>query len=346
MKNILVINSGSTSVKYKLYSFVKKNNLKEIKGGYVQNVLNHNLALTQILDELIKEYAIDMVGHRVVHGGDEFSAPVLLNALIIKKLEKFNKLAPLHNPYNLMGIELVSKILPNTAQAAVFDTAFYAKMPEVNRFYAIDQDLAKENKIKRYGFHGISHKYVSLKAAEKLAKKVNKLNFISCHLGGGWSISAIKHGKPINTSMGWTPLEGLVMMTRSGDIDPGIVIELTRLRGAEGAYDVLNRQSGIKGLSGGIDDFLSLIEAMKKNNPKAKLAFDFAINRLTQYISRYFVELDGKVDGLIFTGSIGYGSDLLRKAVMKKIKCLGKIKFIPIKTDEELMIAKESAAML
>ena len=340
MKNILVLNSGSTSVKYKLFKISHKT-FKEIEEDCINKVKDHKKILIEILNKLNNTYEIHSVGHRVVHGGDKFTQPTLVNKIIIKELEEFNKLAPLHNPYNLIGIKLIHKILPKAPQVAVFDTAFYADMPKENQIYPISQKIADKYKIKRYGFHGISHQFVSQVAAQKLNKKLEKLNLISIHMGGGWSITAIKNGKAINTSMGWTPLEGLMMMTRSGDIDPGVIIELLKTEGASKAYNILNRESGIKGVSGGIDDFLELLKAIAKCNNKAKLAFEMAIDRLIKYISYYWVELGGKVDGIIFTGAIGAGSALTRKAVIKKIKCLGKTNAIHVKTNEELMIAKE-----
>ena len=338
MKNILILNSGSTSVKYKLFD---DKNFKEIEEGCINKVKDHKKTLIKLLAKLNKSYKIDAVGHRVVHGGDKFTKPTLINVKIIKELEKFNKLAPLHNPYNLIGIKLINKILPKVPQVAIFDTAFYANLAQEKQTYPISQIVATKHKIKRYGFHGISHNFVAQIAANKLNKQFKRLNLISLHLGGGWSVTAIKQGKAINTSMGWTPLEGLMMMTRSGDIDPGIIIELAKLDGADKTYNLLNRESGIKGVSGGIDDFLELQTAISKGNTKAKLAFDMAVDRLIKYISYYWVELAGKVDAIIFTGAIGAGSKMLRNAVTKKIKCLGKVNIIPIKTNEELMIAKE-----
>jgi len=342
MDNILVINSGSTSIKYKLFKVPSsKKNFKQLEDGCINKVKDHKKVLKKIIDELNSAHKIYAVGHRVVHGGDKFTKPTLINKKTIKELEKFNKLAPLHNPYNLIGVNLICKILPKIPQVVVFDTAFYSNLPKKKRIYPISQKIAEKYKIKRYGFHGISHQFVAQEAAKKLNKKLAAINLISVHMGGGWSITAIKNGEAINTSMGWTPLEGLMMMTRSGDIDPGIIIELTKSKGADKTYDILNRESGIKGVSDGIDDFLELLKAISKNNKKAQLAFDMGVDRLIKYISYYWVELDGKADGIIFTGAIGAGSILMRKTIAKKIKCLGKINIMPIKTDEELMIARE-----
>ena len=342
MKNILVLNSGSTSIKYKLFN----QNLNELEEACIDKVKNHEKILIKLLNKLDKSHRMYAVGHRIVHGGDRFIKPTLLTRQTIKILEKFNKLAPLHNPYNLIGIKLATKILPRAQQIAVFDTAFYSNLPQEKQTYPISQKLTAKYKIKRYGFHGISHQFVTEEAAKKLNKQPNNLNFISIHMGGGWSITATKKGRVINTSMGWTPLEGLMMMTRSGDIDPGIIIKLADLEGTDKIYNTLNNESGIKGVSGGIDDFLELLRAISKNNSKAKLAFDMAINRIIKYISYYWVELDGKIDAIIFTGAIGSGSAVTRNTIKKKIKCLGKINIMQIKTNEELIIAKETINLI
>lgn len=353
MKNILIINSGSTSLKYKLFDETEK----ELKSGELVDVENTEKAVKNVLKEIGGLENLVAVGHRVVHGGDKFFKPVLLDDEVIRELEKFNELAPLHNPYNLAGIKAVAGFLPDAPQAAVFDTAFYFDLPEVAKTYAIPKDLAEKYKIKRFGFHGISHEYAMQAAADKLGKKVEKINLITCHLGGGWSVTAVKNGKPVDTSMGWTPMEGLMMMTRSGDIDAGIVVELMKkyeknppsplYQGGviDEVYNLLNYESGIKGLTG-LDNFQDVLKEASLGYKDAKLAFDLAVYRLVKYIGSYWAVLDGKVDVIVFTGAIGAGNPMTRNAVMKKLKFLGDVPMIVVKTEEELGIAREVGKLL
>ena len=230
--SILVINSGSTSLKYKLFN---DDNI-EIKSNVFTEFASLSHAIKSALKEINDLRGISAAGHRVVHGGDEFIKTEIINDEKLTKLEKYNELAPLHNPYNLAGIREMMDYLPNVPQVAVFDTAFFSDLPEIAKTYALPRDLTKKLNIKRYGFHGISHEFVTQEAACELGKDINKINLIICHLGGGWSISAIKNGKPIDISMGWTPLEGLVMMTRAGDLDPGIIIKLLKNPPTGGLY--------------------------------------------------------------------------------------------------------------
>jgi len=341
--SILAINSGSTSVKYKLIGEKEK----EIKQGNIQNVKDHLTALKFLLREVGDLRDLEAVGHRVVHGGPKFFKPLVINDKNFFELEQYNDLAPLHNPYNLAGIKAATAYLPQVKQIAVFDTAFYSALPETARIYALPTELAENYNIYRYGFHGISHKFVTQEGARLLKKKVDKINLISCHLGGGCSITAIKNGLPIDTSMGFTPLEGLIMMTRAGDLDPGIIFKLlASLPGeinqakVDELYNLLNKQSGIKGLTG-LTDYQVLLGRVSSGDPAAQLAFNLFIGRLIKYIGAYWTELSGKVDGIIFTGSVGAGNPLTRNQVMQKIKCLGKLPMLAIKTDEELMIARE-----
>ncbi len=280
--SILVINSGSTSLKYKLFT----DDEKEIKQGYFENISDHGYALKTALREIGDLREVKAVGHRVVHGGDKFIKPTVVDRKILIDLEQFNDLAPLHNPFNLVGIRAAREYLPDIPQVAVFDTAFFSSLPKLSRLYAIPEEITEKYKIYRYGFHGLSHQFVLIEASERLKKPINKINLISCHLGGGWSVTAVKAGKPIDTSMGWTPLEGLVMMTRCGDIDPGIVLKLMKILPGEVTaekvdqlYDILNSRSGIKGLTG-LTDFLLLIKKVSLGDESAKLAFDLVINRL------------------------------------------------------------------
>jgi len=341
--SILVINSGSTSIKYKLFS----DDDVEIKQGVLEGVTNHQIALKQVLREVGSLMDLRAVGHRVVHGGDKFIRPVVINDKILSEIEKFNHLAPLHNPYNLAGIKAAREYLPEAKQVAVFDTAFYAALPEAAKIYGLPLELTEKYNIRRFGFHGISHKFVMAEAAKQLKKDVNKINLITCHLGGGWSITAIRGGRPIDTSMGLTPLEGLVMMSRPGDLDAGIIFELLKnLPGeinrekVDQLYDLLNKQSGVKGLTG-LDDYQKFLTSLSFGAEEAKLAFALLLHRLVKYIGAYWVELEGKAEAIVFTGAIGAGNPMTRNAVMNKITCLGKLPMLVIKTNEELMIARE-----
>lgn len=346
--SILVINAGSTSIKYKLFA----DDEAEIKQGNIANIADHQAALRQVLRAVGDLRGLTAIGHRVAHGGHKFSKPLLINQDNFLELEQFNNLAPLHNLYNLAGIKAAREYLPQIKQAAVFDTAFYANLPAVARLYALPREISEKYKIYRYGFHGASHKYAMQESAKLLKTEINKINLISCHLGGGWSITAIKNGQPIDTSMGSTPLEGLVMMTRSGDIDPGIIFKLIEEMPGDinqakvaGIYDLLNQRSGIKGLSG-INDFQELLKMVSLGNQEANLAFDLSINRLIKYVGAYWTELEGKAQAIVFTGAIGAGNPMTRNQVMKKIKCLGKLPLLAIKTNEELMIMREVKQLL
>jgi len=304
---ILVLNCGSSTIKYELFE-----NTRSLKSGMIENVKDYKKQLTKI----IKSFdSIDIVGHRVVHGG-KLTKPTLITQNTIKQIKKYSKFAPLHNPANLKGITIAKRLLPKTKQYAVFDTAFHSTMPEYAKVYAIPLKYYKQG-IQRYGFHGISHKYVYLEAKKQLKKNPN---IITCHLGAGCSITAIKQGKVIDTSMGFTPLEGLVMMTRCGDIDPGINI----------TKNELNHKSGLYGLTG-YNDFRDILK--NKNKKQVRLALDIFLYRLKKYIHAYAGIL-ASVDAVVFTGGIGENN----KAMLKK---LTKHKALFIKTDEEKMIAIE-----
>jgi len=308
---ILVLNCGSQSIKWKVFD--KKFKLKN------QGKVSNKKALKKELKKIQEE--IDLVGHRVVHGGDEFLKPTKITKSVLKKLKKYNKLAPLHNPYNLLGVKIAQKIFPKAKHVAVFDTEFFTDLPFVSKNYALPEKLRK--KYKRFGFHGISHEYVS--------QKVKSSRVISCHLGGGCSITAIKNGKAIDTSMGFTPMEGLIMMTRSGDIDPGIVLDLGKK-----AKKILNKQSGMKGLTG--ED--KMLKILKKKNKKNKQALEMFVYRIRKYIGAYYAILGG-CDVLVFTGMIGAGDLITRKLVCKDLKILKGVKVISIKPEEELAIAQK-----
>lgn len=344
MSNILVINAGSTSIKYKVFDAEEK----QLSEGELAEIKDYDKALKQLLRRIINLGEIKAVGHRVVHGADKFVQPILINEEVLAELEKLNYLAPLHNPYNLAGIRAAVNFLPEVPHMAVFDTAFYSTLPEEARIYALPRKIFEELKLYRYGFHGASHEFALVEAARILDKKVDKINLISCHLGGGCSITAVKNGRAIDTSMGYTPLEGLVMMSRAGDLDPGAVIELIRrLPGeisaakVESVYDLLNHDSGIKGLTEGSGDFKELLSQVSLGQKKAVGAFNLFVYRLIKYIGAYWSALEGRLDAVVFTGAIGAGNPLTRNRVIKKLKFLGEVPFLAVKTNEELMIFRK-----
>lgn len=360
---ILVLNSGSSSVKYSLFedeNLISRGIVDRI--GLSGSVENHEKAIKLVLDTLVKENKIksfneiDAVGHRVVHGGEEFKQPVIVDKRVIKVLKKYSKLAPLHNPLNILGIEICQKLLKCT-QAAVFDTAFFHTLEEKAFIYALPYSYYKDDGIRRYGFHGTSHKYVVNKAREILGR--DDLKIISCHLGNGCSMVAVDKGKAVDVSLGLTPLEGLVMGTRSGDIDPAIIRFLMDNKGLtiEEIDDILNKKSGLLGISGISSDMSDLVQS---NDERAKLAIDIFCYRVQKYIGAYIAALQG-ADVIAFTAGIGEKSWLVREKVLKNFRFLGlkiddkknrnnetlittedsKIKVLVIPTDEELMIAKE-----
>ncbi|MFA6296647.1 MAG: acetate/propionate family kinase [Patescibacteria group bacterium] len=346
-KYILVINSGSTSLKYKLFL---ETDLKMIRSGYIEHIgeseiKDHEQAFGIVLEE-IKDYKNDIVkiGHRVVHGGTKFVEPTKIDENVLKELEEVSKLAPLHNPANLMGIKASMKLLPNVLNVAVFDTAFHQSIPEKAWRYAIDDKYFKQYGVRRYGFHGISHEYVcgQVKSQKSKVKSNNsKLKIISCHLGGGCSVCAISDGKSVDTSMGFTPLEGLVMMSRCGDIDPAIVTYLQKKENlsVDQIEEILNFKSGIFALCGETN-WLKVLERVKVNDRLAKMAFDIFVYRIKKYIGSYYAILGG-LDVLVFTGSIGSGDALTREAVCDGLPFLENVEVTAIKTDEEMMISRK-----
>ena len=338
---ILVLNCGSQSLKYKIFD----NDLKllKVKELAIRNQQAYQKTLTQELRKL-KHYdkQINYIGHRVVHGGKKFREPVRITSKILKELQKYNKLAPLHNPFNILGIIVASKIFPKAKQIAVFDTGFYKDLPEKAYYYPLPEKIRKKYGFQRFGFHGISHQYVAELAAKKIGQPFKKIKIISCHLGGGSSVSAIKNGKAIDTSMGFTPLEGLVMLTRSGDIDPGVVLELSKLFSVQKADEILNYQSGLKGICG-LSDMKEILEEAKQGNKRAKLALKIFTYRIQKYIGAYFTVLGG-CDVLVFTGAIGFGSKKIRNMVCNSLNILKSpkpTKILAVKTDEELAIAQK-----
>ncbi|MFA7662957.1 MAG: acetate kinase, partial [Patescibacteria group bacterium] len=277
---ILVLNSGSTSLKYKLFDL---ETFELISENNYQNIASREDALKQVFREVGNLSEVKAIGHRVVHGGLEFFKPTLINRENIYNLAKYNELAPLHNPANLEGILACLEYLPGVNNYAVFDTAFYKDLPEESRTYAIPPEIAHENDFYRFGFHGISHKYVANKVASDLKKDIKKLKIISCHLGGGASVTAIKNGQPVETSMGFTPLEGLMMATRCGDLDPGIILKMAEKYGIEATSEILNKKSGIYGISG-INNYLELLKQRNFGNLGATLAFKMFVHRIRKYI--------------------------------------------------------------
>lgn len=369
---ILVINAGSSSVKFKLFS----ERLKEKAEGLVERIgiagsfivyefkgikkkkelkiKNHEEAMTAVM-EVLKEEKIDFssikkIGHRVVHGGEKFIKPTLITEKVLQQLEGYNKLAPLHNPHNLSAIRACLKFLSKAKNFAVFDTAFHATIPNFAYHYAIPAEIYRKYFVRKFGFHGISHDFVSSVAVKKLHKE--KPNLITCHLGGGCSITAIKDGKSIDTSMGLTPLEGLMMSSRSGDIDPGVIFYLHREGMTVAQIDkLLNFESGLKGVSGlrdmrdimiasgyKVGGYKSVIKFTSEQKKLAKLALTMFVYRVKKYIGAYYAIL-GKVDAIVFTAGIGERNKDIRDLIVCGLPFKTRVLVIP--TNEELMIVKE-----
>lgn len=340
---ILVLNSGSSSIKYKLFDISE--GVEQLSGkGLIERigerVQNHKEALNIILSKIGTK--IEAVGHRVVHGGDIFKESVLINNETIKAIGEFSELAPLHNPPSLLTITESKKIFSDSPHVAVFDTSFYQNMPEYAYLYAIPYRFFEKYKVRRYGFHGTSHRYVAVKAASILKRPLRDLKIITCHLGNGCSITAVKNGKAIDTSMGFTPLEGLVMGTRSGDIDPAIVAYIMEKENIpiDKMIDLLNKESGLLGVSGISNDMREIISSAE-GNKKAKLALDIFIYRIKKYIGSYVAALGGEIDAVVFTGGIGENQPDLMKTISKDA-ITSTVEILIIPTDEELMIARDT----
>jgi len=325
---ILVLNCGSQSIKWKIFD----ENLKLIKENKLE-ILDANKYKEILEEEVIKlkDLEVFIIGHRVVHGGGIFTKPLEILETNLQELEKINYLAPLHNPYNILGIKICRNIFQGIPNIAVFDTEFFKDLPEISAIYALPENISKEFGFKRFGFHGISHEFVS--------KKIKAKKIISVHLGGGASICAIKNGKVIDTSMGFTPMEGLVMMTRAGNIDAGIVLQLVKEFGVEGADKILNKESGIKGICGE-PEFLEVLKKIAEGSEACRRAFDIFVYSVQKYIGAYFAILGG-CDVLVFTGSIGAGNPKTRNAICKNLNILKNTKILAIDTDEELAIAEK-----
>jgi acetate kinase len=330
---VLVINSGSSSLKYQL---IEPNSGRSLADGTVEQigepsspVADHDAALRLAFDQLaeagidLKTCGLVAVGHRVVHGGATFYQPTVVDDTVIAKLKQLSPLAPLHNPPAVQGIEVARKMLPDVPHIAVFDTAFFHHLPAAVATYAIDRELAQMWRIRRYGFHGTSHQYVSERAAAFLGRPLDTLNQIVLHLGNGASASAIAGGKPVDTSMGLTPLEGLVMGTRSGDIDPSVVSYLHReaKMSVDDIESMLNHRSGMLGLAGELD-FRRLAEMIESGDSAAQLAYDVYIHRLRKYIGAYLAIL-GRTDVVSFTAGVGENAAAVRRDALSGLAGLG-----------------------
>ena len=397
--NVLVINAGSSSLKYQLLNpasgellakglcerigidgrFTYKPQLpgkEAIKAASV-SMPTHSEAIQAVLNALVDEKngvigsmkEIDAVGHRVVHGGEKFAKSVVITDEVMQAIEECNPLAPLHNPANIIGIKACQELMPGVPMVAVFDTAFHQTMPPVAYTYALPYEYYEKDKVRRYGFHGTSHKYVSQRAADMLGKPIEQLKLISCHLGNGSSVTAIDGGKSVDTSMGFTPLAGLPMGTRSGDIDAGILEYLMNKYGMDikEMVNVLNKKSGVMGVSGVSSDFRDLEEAFEQGNERAGLAVDMFNYGVKKLIGAYAAAMGG-VDAIIFTAGVGENSASQRMAIASGLEFMGvkmdedankvrgeervisapdsKVTVLLIPTNEELMIAMDTEALV
>lgn len=394
---VLVINCGSSSLKYQLIDSESKQAmavglcerigqemgcLKHTPAGREKVMIearmeNHEVAVSMMLQALtdkehgvIKDLSeIDAVGHRVVHGGEKFAKSTIITDEVIKAIEECNDLAPLHNPANLIGIKACKNLMKDVPMVAVFDTAFHQTMPEKAYLYAIPMEYYNKYKIRKYGFHGTSHSYVSGRLAEFCGLDINNSKIIVCHLGNGASITAVLNGKSVDTSMGFTPLSGLVMGTRSGDIDPSIIefIAKKENKSLDEIMHLLNKESGVQGMSEVSSDFRDINAAMNNGNEKAKIAFDVFVYRVAKYIGAFTAAMNG-VDAIAFTAGVGENDPKVRYDVCQYLGYLGvkideeanasrgkevmistpdsKVKVAVIPTNEELAIARETVALI
>ena len=349
--NILVINSGSSSIKYQLFRMPGKKfftpGLCEHIGEPGPAVKDHYSGLKAILENL--KSPVDVVGHRVVHGGELFKKPVFITGAVIRKIKECCQIAPLHNPANLAGIMACKKLLPGIRQVAVFDTAFHQTLPAHAYIYGLPYRYYQRFGIRKYGFHGTSHEYVAHEAAHRLGKPLSSLKIITCHLGNGCSITAVNGGKSVDTSMGFTPLEGLVMGTRCGDIDPALITYMMRTfkLDVDQMDRLLNNESGLKGISGASNDVRVLYQKAVAGNLRARLALDIFVYRIKKYIGAYTAVMGG-LDAVVFTAGIGQNSYQLRNKICRNTFAALKIKprVLVIPTEEELMIARQAFTLM
>jgi len=393
---VLVVNAGSSSLKYQLIDMSNESVLakglcerigidgiiKHTKGEEAAVVIekalpNHKIAIESVINVLtdsklgvINDMSeISAVGHRVVHGGEKFSASVIIDEKVMKTLNECIELAPLHNPPNITGIEACQQIMPNTPMVAVFDTAFHQTMPPEAYMYALPYELYEKYSIRKYGFHGTSHKYVAGRAAAMLGKPIEQLKIVTCHLGNGSSVSAVDGGRCVETSMGFTPLDGLAMGTRCGTIDPAVVTFLMEKENydAKQINDLMNKKSGVLGISGVSSDFRDIEKAANEGNKRAQLALDIFYYGVKKYIGEYAAVMGG-VDAVVFTAGVGENNIDGRVEMVKGLEFLGikmdveknkvrgketdvsaadaKVRILVIPTNEELAIARETKALL
>ncbi len=339
---ILIINCGSSSLKYQKVD----TETKEVEAeGNIERVTSHSDAVAEVMSK-VDTSNISAVGHRVVHGGEKMVNSVIVDDKVLAEMERISHLAPLHNPAHIIGVKECMKCMPNIKNILVFDTAFHSTMKEEAFLYGIPYEDYENHGIRKYGFHGVSHKYVAGEAAKMLGKPLEELKLISCHLGNGASICAIEGGKSIDTSMGMTPLAGLIMGTRSGDIDPAIIPALCKAHNfsVDEAITYLNKECGLKGVSGVGSDMRD-IKAALETNKRAKLANTMFNRRITSYIGSYVAQLKG-CDAIIWTGGIGIHNAEMVKQVMSHFEFLPDCKSLVIKTNEELEIALECEKVL
>ncbi|MDO8525390.1 MAG: acetate kinase [Candidatus Omnitrophota bacterium] len=376
---ILVINCGSSSAKYRLFDVAKNRSLalrqssspivskvEPLAKGVVERIgqpgscRDHHAAIAVIVDALTKgrskvigsKSEIRGVGHRVVHGGEEFKESTLLNEKVIRSIEKYSELAPLHNPPSLSGIRASYEILKGIPQVAVFDTSFHQTMPQAAFLYGLPFKYYEKYRVRRYGFHGTSHRFVSEEAAKVLRRPLKSLKLITCHLGNGCSMAAVSGGRSVDTSMGFTPLEGLLMGTRSGDLDPAVVLYMMEKEGLtlSQVNDILNKDSGLLGVSGVSNDMRDMLRRVRVQGTgyrRCKLAIEIFIYRIKKYIGAYYAAMGG-LDAVIFTAGIGENNPWIMKRIELELKGVvdGKTRFIIIPTNEELLIARDTYTII
>lgn len=361
---VLVVNCGSSSAKYQLFDAARRVSIAkgvvERIGQYGSACPDHYAAIRIIVDRLtdpksgvIKSAGeIGGVGHRVVHGGEEFKKSTLITDKVISFIEKYSSLAPLHNPPSLAGIRACSAILKGVPQVAVFDTSFHQTMPEMVFLYGLPLEYYEKYSLRKYGFHGTSHRFVAEEATRILRKPAKKLKLITCHLGNGCSMTAVDGGRSVDTSMGFTPLEGLIMGTRSGDLDPAAVLVLLEKEGCttSAINDLLNKKSGLLGISGVSNDMRDILKGAKgkgRSGKRCKLAVEMFVYRIKKYIGAYMAAMGG-LDAVVFTAGISENNPWLVKRIEKELKgCLpARVKFMVVPTNEELLIARDTLSII